>query len=121
MDPSLHSSHRSHSRPKGVGPSRFGDKQFARHQPRSSAMTQLPSMGKLNYFERRVTPRKRPIEKVGMLCKAHVSDTINLTVESLTLSDKRYPLMGNMKGIQLFAVITLFATALAGCAASNKA
>src|SRR5512133_1946983 len=40
-DPSLHSSHRSHSRPEAVGRLRFSDKRVERHQPRLSVL--IPS------------------------------------------------------------------------------
>jgi hypothetical protein len=89
MDPNLHSSHRIHSKPQAAGPSRFGDKRFEHHQPRSLAMTQLPSVTKLNDFKRRVTPRKMSINNDPGLCRAHLSGIVDPTVESLTLSDER--------------------------------
>jgi len=51
-------------------------------------MTQLPSVAKLNDVKRRVTPRKVSINNDPALCRAHLSGTINLTVESLALSDE---------------------------------
>ena len=65
-----------------------GPKRFERHQTRSLAMTQLPSMAKLNDFKRRVTPRKVSNDNDPGF-RGALSDIINLTVESLTLSDER--------------------------------
>jgi hypothetical protein len=62
-----------------------------RRQPRSLAMTQLPSVAKLNDFKRRATPRKVSINDPDLCRPTHLSGIINLTVESLTLSDELSP------------------------------
>jgi hypothetical protein len=51
-------------------------------------MTQLPSVAKLKDFKRRVTPGKVSINRDLDLYRVHLSGTINLTVESLALSDE---------------------------------
>jgi Protein of unknown function (DUF1353) len=83
-------------------------------------MTQLPSIANSN-SSRAVTPRTVSMGKDATFMWGACTNIRHVTVESSTLSDKRSPLMGNIKAIQLFGLITLFATAVVGCASSKSA
>src|SRR5439155_6773535 len=88
--PVLRSSPRNHSTAQAAGPSRYGDKQFERHQPRSSVMTRLPSLANPT-ISSVASGHEKGQSRKSAVDERHVTDTVNLTVEFGTLRDKRFP------------------------------